>query len=87
MTDIQQARDVLAKRRKKARSAGPQEDFWFDAALDNRVKPLILLTAGNPELLDAIDDQFALHSINKHPPRYLVRIAAAIIAADEAMTK
>lgn len=49
--------------------------------------PLIIGTAGNPELLDAIDELLALYVTypGEWPTPTVKRIAAAIIAADERM--
>lgn len=85
MTDIQQARDMLAKWRGAARDgewsieADTAESSWLGRG-----------TAGNPELLDAID--FALDLGIRFPgydeaaDAMSERIAAAIISADERMS-
>jgi hypothetical protein len=84
MTDIQQARDILTKWRENANIG------WAMS----RHAPLIVGTAGNPDLLDAWD---GLLGIFENEPKTapllwpelwveVQRIAAAIIAADERMT-
>jgi hypothetical protein len=86
VSDIQQARDVLAK----WRDAEPLDIAMF-GPLD---EPLIVGTAGNPDLLDAIDAMLREASADiaqyGNQPDGLwsghKRIAAAIIAADERMT-
>lgn len=100
-TDIQRARDVLAKWREK----NDAEPWYFDGgetiwggddfsvatmtSFDSDAR-LIVGTAGNPDLLDAIDAMFATylaaHSIGPTYRRDTERIAAAIIAADERMS-
>lgn len=84
MTDIQQARDALAEWR-----SGPM----YEAILSGRtLVPIIDGTAGNPELLDAIDGllelaaEWAKADGIESVPRWMYRIAAAIIAADERMS-
>jgi hypothetical protein len=75
VTDIQQARDVLAK----WRDAEPLDIAMF-GPLD---EPLIVGTAGNPDLLDAIDgvlEAYIGRGCTYHP------LAAAIIAADKRVT-
>jgi hypothetical protein len=127
VTNIQEARDVLAKWRDKSKP-GPWtftvdtygSDFgdyraaeipdvavsvWTEndgpvAPLDPADAALIVGTAGNPELLDAIDGilEAALESlellilpdeypdfIEYHNGQHAESIAAAIIAADERM--
>jgi hypothetical protein len=116
MTDIQQARDVLAKWRSEADSPLPwaiendgQDNIAVDAGRDDLVRlssrevaswagladgdaRLIVGTAGNSELLDAIDallgDAARYH---EHDSAHLFAmhgrlIAAAIVAVDERMT-
>lgn len=83
MTDIQQARDVLAKWREQADSAAIIAARNYTSDTGAR---LVVGTAGNPELWDAIDEEFALFAISEHPPRLLSRIATAIVAADDRMT-
>lgn len=86
MTDIQKARDVLAKWREAANQGDP--DAWV---ADTNDAHLIVGTAGNPELLDAID--YLLEAATIHESRsnwsgaipHAERIAAAILAADERM--
>ena len=85
---IQDARDVLAKWRKAARDgewtieSDTAESSWLGRG-----------TAGNPELLDAIDGMLAhgqsavTNPMNEFGVRdWAERIAAAIIAADERMS-
>ncbi|WIE65918.1 hypothetical protein DEI99_005110 [Curtobacterium sp. MCLR17_036] len=123
MSDIQQARDVLAKWRERA-TEGPwrvidgvysQEGMTYDGsqieaehemvAMDHQdldcgpVAPLgyadarlIVGTAGNPDLLDAIDEMLRIadtRMARREEPAFVLhadRIAAAIIAADERMS-
>lgn len=112
MTDIQQARDVLAKWRNNRFSSPWEVDknlpfsadlvglfapaqkgyavkFDDDQQPDGAVAALIVGTAGNPELLDAIDGMLwaagspvAAEGLVKTAER----IAAAIIAADKRMS-
>jgi hypothetical protein len=93
MTDIsiiQRARDALAKWRSDEEDPMPYwtEDQHFGFG-DSSAR-LIVGTAGNPDLLDAIDAMLATylaaHSIGPTYRRDSERIAAAIIAADERMT-
>jgi len=84
MNDIQQARDVLAKWREKAAGTVTYHG-------DNR--ELIVGTAGNPDLWDAIDAMFGsvldwadVVDGEVIYPEHIERIAAAIIAADERMS-
>lgn len=118
MTDIQQARDILAKWREAVESPLPWalstdgqdsevEDgngasivqlFSREAAswagLGDGDARLIVGTAGNPDLLDAIDGLLELAlTYGDLPPgsgsRFITRaerIATAVIAADEQMT-
>lgn len=83
---IQQARDALAKWREEARAgewsieADTAESSWLGRG-----------TAGNPDLLDALDAVLAAADVPAVPitvPVILLadRIAAAIIAADERMS-
>ncbi len=99
--DIQRARDVLAKWREKAGQWTYAGDFTFTG--EDRTEPclplhtqwksnarLIVGTAGNPDLLDAIDamlsDRFLRHASTQSQFRqHAERIAAAIIAADKRM--
>lgn len=83
MSDIQKAREVLAKWRDAARNgewsieADTAESSWLGRG-----------TAGNPELLDAIDrtlDASASSTELSSFDSWGKRIAAAIIAADERM--
>lgn len=86
MNDIQKARDVLAKWRNAARNgewsieSDTAESSWLGRG-----------TAGNPELLDAIDGVLAseqeAQKPHRAPNRHAERIAAAIIAADERMNQ
>jgi hypothetical protein len=102
VADIQHARDVLAKWVESA-TPGPwqvsKSGNWVtsDAGDIARVlgdPSLIVGTAGNLDLLDAIDDMLkhtAIMSTNSTYRfstfgRLAERIAAAIIAADERMT-
>ncbi len=104
---IQKARDVLAKWREAAPSsmalgfADPGEG-WF--ALDNTsggeiavvdtagIARLIVGTAGNPELLDAINwllaDELSWMRDNPDgwPRKAIIDVAAAILSADERMS-
>lgn len=83
MTDIQQARDVLEKHRKSATPGDWRAWLRNDADAD-----LIMLTAGSPALLDAIDE--ALYLYRRIPegsiPTFIKHIAAAILSADERMS-
>lgn len=107
MTDIQKARDALAKWRdgstpgpwevsstgNELRARDPWNGFllgtWANAS--GADQSLIVGTAGNPALLDAIDGLLT-HVwkypawTNGHMRAYAGRIAAAIIAADERMS-
>lgn len=111
MTDIQKARDVLAKWRKQA-PVGPwrvtEQGFadqrghehiqapYYDLKIDPMVAALIVGTAGNPDLLDAIDallaEALTVAMVEPVTVATLVvqniaaTIAAAIIAADERMS-
>lgn len=109
MTEIQQARDVLAKWRELIWDTEWEIDtnepfsselvglfvpadkeyavkFEDGQAPHVSVARLIVGTAGNPDLLDAIDGLLA-HFLNwELPPSDVPRIAAAIIAADERMS-
>lgn len=84
MSDIQKARDVLAKWRANAMVGGV-------VRTDLR---LIVGTASKPDLLDAIDDclylaeQAIKRSVGNRSAVVTVaeRVAAAIIAADERMS-
>lgn len=107
MTDniIQQARDVLAKWRSRFNQnawyetedivgetciADP-EGGYIARDLASTDARLIVGTAGNPDLLDALDKMlemwadWARHGY-VYVPEYVERIAAAIITADERMT-
>lgn len=89
---IQQARDLLAKWR-DGTTPGPWEDYGGYIAVPDYVVangtgrdiPLIVATAGNPELLDAIDD-LLLNAKWEARNAWVNRIAAAIIDADERMS-
>lgn len=116
MTDIQQARDVLAKWRSESalvdyqpwsiRSnyppetrvlgadsddvANPGDYAASNAFFDSRTARLIVGTAGNSDLLDAIDEMLAAADVPPVPitvPVILLAkpLAAAIISADERM--
>lgn len=104
--DIQRARDVLAKWR-YGTTPGPWsmvEDWggdvselraedgnalgWLNRTGNAR---LTIGTAGNPELLDAIDEMLAMWADwSRHGyvyvPDYVEHIAAAILAANERMS-
>lgn len=95
MNDIQQARDVLAKWR-DGTTPGPwrvsNSGNWVTSDADDIARAgidstLIVGTAGNPALWDAIDGflamvgSFELRDRQQHAHK----IAAAIIAADERM--
>ena len=115
MTDIQRARDVLAKWRVNAPSPLPwaiendgQDNITVDAnrndlvilssrevaswaGLDDDDARLIVGTAGNPDLLDAIDAmlknaQWHIDTYGSVEHPWATYIAAAIIAADERMS-
>jgi hypothetical protein len=105
--DIQQARDVLAKWRSEA-TEGTWEHHEDGIVLVNDFvhsgdttiaedlftpdARLIIGTAGNPDLLDAID--YLLEAATIHESRnqwsgsvpHAERLAAAVIAADERMS-
>ncbi|MCS6578225.1 hypothetical protein [Curtobacterium poinsettiae] len=101
MTDIQRARDVLAKWRKET-TLGPwqvnrptPEIIGQRADYVGEVKWLadlrmIVGTAGNPDLLDAIDGVLAAADlVGRWETEFLAhanRLAVAIIAADERMS-
>lgn len=85
MNDIQKARDLLAKWREKAAGAVTYHG-------DNR--ELIVGTAGNPELWDAVDGMLAaeqrrqssMHTnMSSDLSHHAERIAGTIIAADQRM--
>lgn len=103
MSEIQDARDVLAKWRKDPSSASAWEAFdspgfekhiaagdrgYLGSIDDETDAELIVGTAGNPDLLDAIDNVLQVadrpggSGALRHHGAYL---AAAIIAADERM--
>lgn len=95
--EIQKARDVLAKWRAEATpgplvydrgdliSQHPEHD-GVAAYVSRNDARLIVGTAGNPELLDAIDEMLGDVSANPlYPSHHAERIAAGIIAADERM--
>lgn len=88
MSNIQEARDVLAKWREKAATGAWTEDHIAEIR-GKRDGRLIVGTAGNPDLLDAISEFLLLGlsvgSVNKQLGREAERIAAAIIAAEERM--
>lgn len=101
--DIQQARDVLAKWRSEA-TEGTWEHHQDGIVLVNDFihsgdttiaedlftpeARLIVGTAGNPDLLDAIDAFLGMVASGELRDRqgHAERIAAAIIAADERMS-
>jgi hypothetical protein len=112
VSDIQRARDVLAKLRVDATARGRWREQDHEVMEDSGGLPwvesrwvadvdsvtgngrLIVGTAGNPELLDAIDALLAaeqrrrasMHDNLSHDlSHHAERIAAAIIAADERM--
>jgi hypothetical protein len=108
MTDIQQARDVLAKWRDEANAksawvfekghSGGMYGAWVYAnesgsdTIADDIWPdgnarLIVGTAGNPELLDAIDAILRSYERipDQHRPGAVNSIAAAILADDERM--
>jgi hypothetical protein len=130
VTDIQQARDVLAKWKKAqgwfpgpwaVRNEQPGRTGWadvifdaegdslftydgpdgdefsptHDANTDPGVARLIVGTAGNPDLLDALDTLLKVAHEWKHGApnknvmlvKHAERLAAAIITADERMSK
>jgi hypothetical protein len=106
MIDIQQARDVLARwlgnvptGRWEVTADGyvvlptaPITHF-INVASHEEVAPLIVGTAGNPDLLDALDYLLRHHGIVQTGSNVTLsttgllieRIAAAIIAADDRM--
>lgn len=94
MSEIQQARAVLAKWR-DGTTEGPWEDRGNYIAAPGYVvastipgdNALIVGTAGNPDLLDAIDKVMADASGALPATQFYAHIlATAIIAADERMT-
>lgn len=99
MSDIQKARDVLAKWGEAADKEAfealldadqdPEAGYW-DYAKPNPGAHLIFGTAGNPDLLDAIDVMLGVAIIeagkNMHFDHVAERIAAAILSADERMS-
>lgn len=105
MSDIQKARDVLAKWRKDSSSAAAWQVFdspgfekhiaagdrgYIGSIDDDTDADLIVGTAGNPALWDAIDVVLAWAQEAGPAPvlgRYEVKgMAAAIVAADERMS-
>ncbi|MBT1542444.1 hypothetical protein KK103_11780 [Curtobacterium flaccumfaciens pv. flaccumfaciens] len=109
MTDIQRARDVLAKWRKEsspgnwvAGGEGYRDLIWNPqhpnlhpalAAVEEGDMHLIVGTAGNPDLLDAIDNMLrwvtafnTKYDVSREFGHYTASIAAAILAADERMS-
>jgi len=111
MTDIQRARDVLAKWREEANAksawvfekghSGGMYGAWVYAnesgsdTIADDIWPdgnarLIVGLAGNPDLLDAIDELLAMYvsrtAGDPLAPASVRRIAAAILSADERMS-
>lgn len=88
---IKQAREILATARKKSRAAGPQNGFWLTGDIDPAVKRLVMLTAGNREALDAIDEMLRIADTRmsrREEPAFVLhaeRIAAALIKADSTL--
>jgi hypothetical protein len=90
MSEIQDARDVLAKWRQ-----GIGDKAWVrseaqKALIDSVSLTLIVGTAGNPDLLDELDLVLSAGIKAQSEPNELVlliakRIAAAIIVADNRM--
>lgn len=102
MTDIRRARDVLAKWRKGA-TEDRWVPRLTNSVLDSLAEgervvsfagysdaDLIVGTAGNPALWDALDGMLAAEQEaqkpHRAPNRYAERIASAIITADERMS-
>lgn len=87
---IQQARDVLAKWRATPQPRLAMVNVMAQALDTESDARLIVGTAGNPDLLDAIDGLLELATDGGPAPAttraYAGFIAAAIIAADERMT-
>jgi hypothetical protein len=96
---ITKARDVLAKWREDldgdALSSLLDADVDPDTGYTDYAKPeigarLIFGTAGNLDLLDAIDTVLGVYAsyskVMHRVPTYIKSIAAAIVAADERMT-
>lgn len=85
MNDIQKARDVL----KKWRDAASDPTTWGDPGewVDFHDACLVIGTAGNPDLLDAIDLVLNgyLDIAERYRPTSINHLAAAIIAADQRM--
>lgn len=83
MSDIQPARDVL----KKWRSNAEPLDIRMFGPLD---EPLIVGTAGNPELWDSIDGLLRHHAEDgmtvSAVASWVRNIATAIVRADERMS-
>lgn len=101
MSDIQKARDVLAKWRKDPASrsawerfdaAGLGEDIasgdrGYLGSFDDPVDvSLIVGTAGNPDLLDAIDGLLSRATEWQWLPSEVGHLATAILSADERMS-
>jgi len=104
MTDsstIQQARDVLARWKADASdlpwslhtsngSNRVNESNGNEVAADLYSWDAVLIvgTAGNPDLLDAIDEGLRQYGTmpERSVPTFIKRIAAAVIIADERMT-
>jgi len=90
---IQDAREALAKWRDGS-TPGPWEDYGGYVAVPGYVIangterdiPLIVGTAGNPELLDVIDRMLQGEADADIPDPYIFDLAAAILAADERMS-
>lgn len=95
MSDIQQARDVLTKWKEghvtpwQFDTEGRiTDDLGYLRATSGADAALIVGTAGNPDLLDAIDELLADSKYFQFAALvpYAERIAAAILAADERMS-
>lgn len=101
MSDIQQARDVLKKWRDGMTSdvwatsydpaAYPYSAFHAGYEVIEAATPgiarLAIGTAGNPDLLDAIDEGLRQYGTlpDRSVPSFIKRIAASIVAANEGM--
>jgi hypothetical protein len=85
---IQDARDVLAKWREGTTPGQWQVNLIWSLGMVWDDAMLAVGTAGNPELLDAIDEGLRQYGTlpDRSVPSFIKRIAAAIVAANERMS-